>query len=87
MMVLTAAAIAADSENLALYRPASASSVGHFPTAAEFAVDGQSDTGWRSARTLSGGSGDCGSALTFRGVCKSNGVKLTWPHAPNRPVV
>jgi hypothetical protein len=86
MMVLAAAAIAAaESENLALYRPATASSVGHFPTAAEFAVDGQADTGWRSARALSEGSGDWLS-VDLQGVCKIDGVKLTWASRADRPV-
>lgn len=92
MMVLGAGVIVAagiktnpaELENLALYRPAGASSVDHFPTLAEFAVDGRADTGWRSVRA----SDETGDWLTvdLQEVCRIEGVRVTWASRADLPV-
>lgn len=75
---------AVDLENLALYRPVTASSVGHYPVAAVFAVDGESDTGWRSTRATDDG-GDW-LAVDLQALCRIDAVRLVWSSRADRPV-
>ncbi len=72
-------------ENLALYRPVSVSSVGNFPTIAEFAVDGQSDTGWRSVRSWQEGRVDW-LVVDLQGKCKLEAIELDWASSSDKPV-
>lgn len=83
---------AAGPENLALYRPTTASSVGHYPTIAEFAVDGEPDTGWRSVREIVSKDGvgmtDAGDWLTvdLQALCKIDSIGLVWASKSDKPV-
>ncbi len=83
----------AEAENLALYRPVTASSVGHYPTVPEFSVDGEADTEWRSSRTIApsnntAGSFETGDWLTvdLQGLCKIDSIRLRWASRADRPV-
>lgn len=77
---------AAEPENLALYRPVSVSSTGHYAVMAEFAVDGEVDTAWRSDRPLP--SDDSGDHLTvdLQADCRVESIRLTWESRGDQPV-
>jgi len=83
---------AAGPENLALYRPTMASSVGHYPTIAEFAVDGEPDTGWRSVREFVSKDGvsmaEAGDWLTvdLQASCTIDSIGLVWASKSDKPV-
>jgi len=71
-------------ENLALYRPVTVSSVGHFPNGTEFAADGQADTGWRSERTAAQGTDWL--SVDLEAVCEIDHIRLVWGSRADRPV-
>ncbi len=75
-----------DLENLSLYRPVTVSTTGHYPTIAEFAVDGEMDTGWRSARKRETGEDADWLTVDLQVSCQINLVKITWAASADRPV-
>jgi beta-mannosidase len=75
-------------ENLALYCPTKVSSTDHAPAISEFAVDGETDTGWRSGRSEPNSSGDNEWIMVdLQGLCRVDSVHLVWASRADRPVV
>ena len=71
-------------QNLALYRSVTTSSVGHYAVIPEFAVDGEADTGWRSARKQD--SAEDWLTVDLEAICDIDQVRLTWDSCSARPV-
>ena len=79
--------------NLSLYRPASVSSQGFTPGLAEFAVDGECDTAWRSLRPQTKLT-DTTNSLTdpqwieidLQAPCQTNCINIKWESDSKQPV-
>ena len=74
------------SENLSMYRPVTVSSTGHYPCIAEFAVDDESGTGWRSARKYPDGQKSDWLITDLQAECQVNMVKIIWASESALPV-
>ncbi|MBN2064158.1 MAG: discoidin domain-containing protein, partial [Sedimentisphaerales bacterium] len=82
---LSSPAYGQTSENLALYRPVTVSSVDNYPEIPEFAVDGQPDTRWRSNRNWQQGQIDT-LTVDLQGNCLINKIDILWSASADRPV-
>ncbi len=73
-------------QNLSLYRPVSVSTTSHYPCIAEFAVDGETDTGWRSARELPTGQTNDTITIDLQADCNVELISINWASQSGLPV-